>query len=216
MGQYYKPIAIKNGKGQFLYSHDYASGLKLMEHSYLKNNFVRAFETLITDNPSIVVWAGDYADKEKTKSPFFNEEYLKQTRKYYKVKAKERGEEKTNLSIERCGNNLYNLCFQEGYEDKFGGLFFDQVKPKPAAKNCQYIVNNTTKQFVDIKHCPKVKDGYTVHPLPLLTCEGNGRGGGDYGLENKYVGTWARNEIYVSNTKPENYTELKPDFKLDW
>ena len=70
MGQYYYPI-ILNSDGKivvWMCAHNYNNGLKLMEHSYLGNNFVSTFEFgLSPEGPhykSRVVWAGDYADKE--------------------------------------------------------------------------------------------------------------------------------------------------------
>lgn len=62
-------------------------------------------------------------------------------------------------------------------------------------------------------------NGWTVHPLPLLTAEGNGRGGGDYHEQNpdiELVGTWARDSIskligssleYVGYEEGSNLTE---------
>ena len=59
-----------------------------------------------------------------------------------------------------------------------------------------------------------------MHPLPLLTCEGNGNGGGDYHSEygKEYVGTWARDLIGCVSTKKdlEGYTEIIPNFKEDF
>ena len=68
MGQYYNPCILTENKKQvkaWVYSHDFGSGLKLMEHSWLKNDFVKAFESLIIDKPEFVVWCGDYADNVK-------------------------------------------------------------------------------------------------------------------------------------------------------
>ena len=68
MGQYYQSAILAENKKTviaFVYSHDYGNGLKLMEHSYIGNNFVRAFESLIKNKPQRVVWAGDYANKCK-------------------------------------------------------------------------------------------------------------------------------------------------------
>ena len=66
MGQYYKPINLT--KKQWLYSHDYHNGLKLMEHSYIGNSFMQIIEQLLSPTGSWhkdpIVWAGDYADKE--------------------------------------------------------------------------------------------------------------------------------------------------------
>ena len=70
MGQYYFPILLDND-GKILawtLAHEYGNGLKLTEHSYLQNNFVQAFEFLLTPDEEYhktrVVWAGDYADNE--------------------------------------------------------------------------------------------------------------------------------------------------------
>lgn len=66
MGQYYKPINIANG--QWLYSHDYGNGLKLMEHSWIGNQFVGAvMKLMITSgqwHKKPIVWCGDYYNEE--------------------------------------------------------------------------------------------------------------------------------------------------------
>ena len=66
MGQYYKPINIENG--QWLYSHDYGNGLKLMEHSWIGNEFVGAVMKLLTKggpwHKKPIVWCGDYFAEE--------------------------------------------------------------------------------------------------------------------------------------------------------
>lgn len=67
MGQYYKPINIDNKK--WLYSHDYDSGLKLMEHSWVGNDFVGAVMNLMVKGgewfKKRIVWAGDYYGDDK-------------------------------------------------------------------------------------------------------------------------------------------------------
>jgi len=72
MGQYYLAI-ILGEEGHTpeiirIYMSPFNSGMKLMEHSYLKNKFVNTFESLLAPNgifyKSRVVWAGDYADNE--------------------------------------------------------------------------------------------------------------------------------------------------------
>ena len=66
MGQYWKPIFLSenNKPKNYVYSHDFGSGLKLMEHSWMKNPLVRFVEKQLIDNPQKLVWAGDYADNE--------------------------------------------------------------------------------------------------------------------------------------------------------
>ena len=66
MGQYYKPINLENG--QWLYSHDYDSGLKLMEHSWIGNEFVGAVMKLMLPGGRCykkpIAWCGDYFNEE--------------------------------------------------------------------------------------------------------------------------------------------------------
>lgn len=188
MGQYYHPTILADNKRTvkaWVYSHSIKSrykrsdgtsfetghGSKLMEHSWLPNGFVKAFESLILNNPKRIVWAGDYAEPCK------------------------------NLTT-----NVYRRCI-----DKL------EVIPseRPNLKQTRFIVNHSTKQYVDKTKVPKDKDGWRVHPLPLLTCEGNGKGGGDYFIENPNIGIWARDIISVQSTKPIGFTELIPNFISD-
>ena len=176
MGQYYKPISID--KKQYVYSHEYGNGLKLMEHSWIGNNFVGVVEDLIAEGGAWhgdrIVWGGDYADPEK----------------------------------ERKGN-LYEIV---GRSDK------NKINPVGTGTKYRYVLNMDTKEFVDTKKIPlsdvyvdeKGKEWpYTMHPLPILTCEGNGRGGGDFHKDDPLVGKWARNRVSVSKTKPKGYTEIE-------
>ena len=169
MGQYYKPVVLAENKTTpkaWIYSHDFSNGLKLMEHSYLTNGFVEAFETLIFENPQRVVWGGDYANNCKNR--------------------------KTNL-FDRCNDKIKVIP-----ENRIG------------LKQGKYILNHTKKTFVDKTKVPSYNDGYRIHPLPLLTCEGCGGGGGDFfGKDNnKIVGSWARDIISVQGRKPKGFTEL--------
>ncbi len=178
MGQYYNPIILRNYKEkkavkQWWYSHDYGNGLKLMEHSYIGNDFVEEVTKYLFRNPKEIVWAGDYADDEP------GQEY-----------------------------NLYSLCVDRNKADKLD-TFIPYYDPK-------YIINKSKKQYVDLSKCPWDDEGWgRVHPLPLLTCEGNGRGGGDYRLDNPHIGTWARDKIYIDSSIPKDYDELIPNFIRD-
>lgn len=72
----------------------------------------------------------------------------------------------------------------------------------------RYVLNHTKKQYVD-------KERSDIHPLPLLVCEGNGKGGGDYyGPDEELCGLWSRDIISVNNCVPDDYTELICNFKL--
>lgn len=173
MGQYYHPAILGKNKKTILawvYSHNFSSGLKLMEHSWLENPFVKAFETLIHKNPQHVVWAGDYAEQCKARK-----------------------------------SNVYDRCLES-----------KKVKPEITLsdKETRYVVNHTKQLYVDKTKVPKT-NGWQIHPLPLLTCEGNGSGGGDFWVNPKkeqgntsIIGTWARDLISVEPVLPKGYTEL--------
>ncbi len=170
MGQYYKPTSVD--KMESLYTHDYGSLSKLMEHSYINNDFVEIAEYMLSPkgkwHKHSFVWAGDYADEE-----------------------------------ENSEKNLYMIAKEI------------QLKDYPEGSSGRYIVNHTKKQYVDKDILPEDEEGWSVHPLPLLTCEGNGRGGGDYRLWNDNTGYWARDRISVEETAPEDYEELIPNFIMD-
>jgi hypothetical protein len=66
----------------------------------------------------------------------------------------------------------------------------------------KYIVNHTKKQYIS-------KENREIHPLPLLTAEGNGMGGGDYrGSNEMEVGSWARDCISLEKEIPIGFEEL--------
>ena len=168
MGQYYKAAILgKNKKTvlKWLYSHDFGSGLKLMEHSWIENTFVKSFERLICETPQHVVWGGDYAD-----------------------------------ACKGLKTNVYDRCKDNKQVPK------DEVYPVSVLSS-RYIINHTKKEFVDKTKVPE-NEGWYIHPLPLLTCEGNGRGGGDFRGDSQLVGSWARNLISISRTHPEDYKEI--------
>jgi hypothetical protein len=102
-------------------------------------------------------------------------------------------------------DNLYHICDTE-------------IRPEVPKKGFKYVINMDTKEFVDTTKVPisdiwkddKGKEWpYIIHPLPILTCEGNGRGGGDLHKESKLVGKWARARVSVTNKVPADYKELK-------
>lgn len=89
---------------------------------------------------------------------------------------------------------------------------FDSTHCVKLPKAFRYLVNHSKRVYVDKARQPKNKYGYRIHPLPLLTCEGNGRGGGDYFTEDehllKHIGSWARDIISVEAEIPADYTEI--------
>lgn len=174
MGQYYHPVILDADKKtvlSWMYSHDFGSGLKLMEHSYLGNDFVGAFESLLVGNPQHVVWAGDYADACPK----------------LKTKVYDRCTDKTKISLNKIS---------------------------PQTVDAKFIVNHTKKQFIDKSKVPSYNGGWQIHPLPLMTCEGNGSGGGDFYEKDLkgLIGSWARDLISVENEVPKGFKEIRFNF----
>jgi hypothetical protein len=176
MGQYYKPVILKDNKRtvkNWMYSHDFDNGLKLMEHSYIGNTFVNAFESQLINNPQRVAWAGDYADDCRDRK-----------------------------------SNLYQRCDES-----------DKLQPNVEMINhdkYRFVINHTKKEFVDKRSIPEIEgwDGTQIHPLPLMTCEGNNRGGGDFrGDEKNIVGRWARDVISVASEYPIEFRQIKFDLR---
>lgn len=78
----------------------------------------------------------------------------------------------------------------------------------------RYLINYDKKEFVDTTKGKANKYGGVIHPLPLLTANSNGRGGGDYHYENKYIGTWYADVIGATDELPTDIelTEIIPNF----
>lgn len=62
MGQYF--IAVNLSKKEYLHPHDYDTGAKLTEHSWVGDNLIDAVINLLADEwkHDRIVWAGDYAE----------------------------------------------------------------------------------------------------------------------------------------------------------
>ena len=168
MGQYYHPC-ILDALGKVLMwmnAHHYGNGMKLMEHSFMKNGFVNTFEYSLTPgqryHKSRVVWAGDYAKPE-----------------------------------EDAEKNIHAMC------DEYSLIACHEKD----TTEFPFIVNHTKKLFVNKKKVP-TKEGLTLHPLPILTAEGNGLGGGDYHSDSMLVGSWARDVISVEKEMPAEFIEI--------
>ena len=218
MGQYYHPTIIgkRYGVKGWLYSHAYDNGLKLMEHSYMGNNFVNAVLRKIDHQPMRIAWIGDYANDPYPDVP----------------------EEPYQRKIERAK-------FMKIYESVYGGCgtvpTAPQIHPEPLEGfdspdrfDGWYLINHSANEYVDLGKFQKEngwveswmdRDGQklsywmAVHPLPLLTACGNNRGGGDY--HEQYpdfdlVGIWAFDFIEFADYKPVGFTEREVHFKEEW
>lgn len=188
MGQYYHPINID--KEEYLSSHDYDNGLKLMEHSYIGNHFMDVIESLLLPDggwyKNRIVWAGDYSEIEDY--PFVDEN----------------GEEKMV--------NIYHYICEKG----------KLITPPLIVRgqDYKYLCNHSKKEYVNydnVKGTVEWSEGeaWKIHPLSLLTCEGNGLGGGDFVGNDERIGEWARDVISIEKEVPEGFIEIDGTFKED-
>lgn len=206
MGQYYKPyIRGKDGSAKSfnpqnaIYRtvrglsagdeasfrsegyHDHFSGMKLMEHSWLANDFVNGVLEAVWGNPCAMAWVGDYADEHAD----FKGAYT---------------------------TGVYNAVW--GNEGLPEGAF-DQM---PTTHREGFVVNRSKGVYIDLAEYEKAatysprwdrEHKWCIHPLPLLTAIGNGRGGGDYhGDCMGMVGRWAMDFIEFTEERPEGMREI--------
>jgi len=205
MGQYYAPVNID--RMEHINTHDYNEGLKLMEHSYVGNNLMNVIEELLAPGGSWhkcrLVWAGDYMDDGAFLTP-----------------EQERGYAKKGFNPANANLHHYVL--------KCGIKIVPPNKDKHDRYN-RYLANHTKKMYVDLWECPREEANWDmkIHPLPLLTSSGNGRGGGDYHYPEgdfldpdgkPVVGSWAGDSISVERHKAQvgRYGKLTPNFTEYW
>jgi hypothetical protein len=177
MGQYYYCVFLaEDGKyiRAWLDPLAHNNGMKLLEHSYVKNNFMLAVESNLGPNGAFymsrAVWAGDYAEPEAGSD-----------------------------------TNLYTMCLDQKNK---------AIGPSHDAHEYSLIINHSKKLIIDKTTLGK-KYGL-LHPLPLLTSEGNGNSGGDYSGPNKELcGTWVRDIISMNDYAPLDYEQFVPEFSLE-
>ena len=190
MGQYYFPTILRRkGNRNFskqFYSHQYDNGLKLMEHSYIGNHFVNTVLAQLYNNPGRLAWIGDYHENGDMQ----------------------------DKELEKAFYKAYNNFNKEN-----GMSHYTKAKEVENAKG-RFILNHDKKVFIDMKayeeKAHKDEFGCAIHPLPLLTAVGNGRGGGDYwGINEEDVGIWAGDLIETQDAKPNGYTDVTNEIEFE-
>lgn len=214
MGQYYRGVILSKNtkkakkiivKQSFCcYAHD--NGAKLMEHSYVGNWYVKEYEKALAEEfyGHPFVWSGDYADNHfdtdvYSKACIFIDKATRKNAKALGYRKNKNGRWGDEFIRDGITASEKSLSVATPYEE--------------LNTTYEYIINFDKKMFVRI---PQHSDlGLTIHPLPLLCADGNGRGGGDYeGTDMGYVGSWAFDCIGVGNELPDNtFTELVVNFE---
>lgn len=203
MGQYYK--AVTKGERYVVYSRDVIINgapeytmAKLTEHSWWGNKFVEGVcqDIFASHTPLRVGWVGDYA----------------------------------NTFLQSLGQETFNGLTQKDILRLHKRVWRNAgipVDDNDFSLNGLFLVNHSKKEYVDctsyFEECA-VTDQYgevwCMHPLPLLTCIGNGQGGGDFynskstrESTHECVGRWAWDLISISDQVPEGFDEIEPIFK---
>lgn len=118
-------------------------------------------------------------------------------------------------------NDFSEMYTKEDYEFTWARDNDKSFYAMPASYKEGFLVNHTKGEILDIaKHIENCTDsqGWCLHPLPLLTAIGNGRGGGDYGrgyINFDKVGIWANDLIEYRKYKPLGYIEVEYHFSED-
>ena len=179
MGQYYSPVIYNEEDNTFknYCCYDYGNGAKLMEHSYIGNNFAETVLKQLYKAPRRLAWVGDYAEvddiKHQLTEAFINASFKRNLRRKPKV-------------INR-------------WESSFPMVYVNYSK-KEYINIKKYVLNNGADNW-----------GLIIHPIPLLTAIGNGKGGGDYrGINDNLIGRWACDIIGVVDwLDPKEYPGFK-------
>lgn len=212
MGQYYLPTIFKKSDNiaqafgdeaetpikatavASLYSHDFKEtytgwngqkfksgiGLKLMEHSYIGNQLCRAMEYLLST---------EYAGCPVVWGGDYGDDVF--------VSENPQNGESETINAYGLGTSLTNATFAKL-----------PAKRKWRNKWNRYLINHDTHEYVKIPQMKK--DKWQIHPLPLLTANGNGRGGGDFRGEDERIGMWCGHHLSVANELPNDaiYREI--------
>jgi hypothetical protein len=189
MGQYYKPVSLD--KGQWVYSHSIRETITTQDG--------RKFECGV----GLKLMEHSYIENSMMNAV---ENLLAPSGAWHNTRIVWAGD---YADKEPDGQNLWDMYDDEGSKlvDHIPFSELNIVKDETLT----FVVNHDKKEYVDLRTVEHT-DGWKIHPLSLLTCEGNGRGGGDFHGDDERIGTWARDHISMEREKPEGYTEINGTF----
>lgn len=230
MGQYYTPVVTQNDttiifgnrtaliteedKAEFAKNSYYnCHGLKILEHSWWSSDLVRGVIGRLYNKPGRVAWIGDYTEdimkeivsNDGTKAPMAPIE-LYSGSVYARNSKGEFAKDEKGYKIE-----LENEPLPDGVK-KYKG--FVRYNPNFTLDG-KVIINNSRKEYLicDTYYKRSVnKDGWCIHPIPLLTSTGGDQGCGDYHsnhIDAHKVGRWAYDEIVIKDFTPNRIVKLE-------
>lgn len=213
MGQYWQPF-IEKPEGMYTVSaHQFGSGLKIMEHSYIGNSVPSIVMWNIYKEPGRVSWVGDYCETRKVGKDLYGptgDELYNNKNIITYVNDSERPD-----YVSKIDNNVRII----------GDYTLGKVKQIFGHKYIgRYIlVNHDRKEYLSFEEYMKIpkdpksyilKYDLIISPLSLLTAAPSmGEGGGDYWEESATnydkVGTWSWDRISVEDAGDVPFTYTK-------
>ena len=188
MGQYYLPY-VKTGNKITVFNNevdgDY-NGLKLMEHSYWRNEFVGNVINYLYYNRSRVCWVGDYYDEGIAyPSQIDSEEHVKQI----------------GHRVWADGQKLTE-CHKKDVMTLDDKILVNHTQ-KIFIRGNDFFGRNKwveTWEGKDYECC--------INPLPLLTCTASHSGGSYYGVNREECGSWFYDKLEVIDDNKEEINNL--------
>ena len=179
MGQYYQTAFLLNDKKiEVMKPHDYGNGLKLMEHSYVGNNYVNSVVKHLEDitkryGGCRMAHVGDYS---------------------YDVIEEMMGRKK-------YAKRAYSACWGKGYDKH-------RITPAGEIDKDIFIVNDAKKEYIRvIQTCADDKWWIASFMLLIAMGNGLG-GGDYHGRSEGLVGRWACDCVRTSEVEPEGYLKI--------
>ncbi len=187
MGQYYKFVNIDKKE----VCDKNRSGYKLMEHSYVGNDYCNDILRLLSNEwkGDRVIHVGDYAESTDTSNT-------------------------SNIISKICKELGLSSSTVYNYASDFNDIDCS------SNENIRYVYNLDKKEYIDLFKQP-IQDFWIdkntkkigpnkINSFALLTGCGNEQGGGDYYFQNKkYVGSWAGDKFVSSHIPLEEYKNYK-------
>lgn len=168
----------KDGKMEVMYPHNYKNGLKLMEHSYVGNEYVNTVIQHLLDISNYegecrVAHVGDYSDDVI--------------------------EDMTNRK--KCARKMYRACWGKNSNKNI-------IRPTTQITEDVFIINEDKKEYIRaIQTCPDGKDWIASFMLLIAMGNGLG-GGDYHGRCEGLVGRWACDRIRASRYEPEDCLKI--------
>jgi hypothetical protein len=186
MGQYYKPVNLT--KNEYLYTHDF------------KSRFKRSDGEVYYMGEGLKLMEHSYIGNKLMNAV---ERLLIPGGDWYECRLVWAGDYADNENGKP--DNVYIIMGETGKK------IIPSSKKVPA--KFRYRTNFTKRQVIDLSTIRAVEDGWKIHPLSLLGCEGNGRGGGDFRGNDERIGSWARDVISLEDHVRDGYTVIDGQFR---